>query len=258
MNNHTYTQIASLTTRPVRVVVTGIGCGGSTAMEQLKRSKVAGLEFIDSDACSMRSSHAHPLDNTDLLFVITDKSLDPDDPVIADLLRAVQTLTFSILIHLGEPRSDTALNHAAPPPPGSCTIGRFHLHDQEAMNMIATLTSILTGNGNVGVELEDIRSIFSNTAHASFSTDTAQGEQCVTTATMIAFDQLLPQGEAIEDANAVLIVVRSDSTPSDTALDSLSRLIQDKCGTHCTHIIHTMQDESLTDQVRVSVIASYD
>ena len=131
----------------------------------------------------------------------------------------------------------------------------FLLADDVVKQGIQSITDLITTVGQINLDFADIKTIFSYKGKAYMGIGRAAGEARVEEAVEQAIENPLTENK-IDNAKGVIFNVTGGENLSLTEIDSAIKLINDKVSDDANIIFGTVIDESLDDEVIVTVIAT--
>ncbi|MDH4127487.1 MAG: cell division protein FtsZ [Spirochaetota bacterium] len=132
----------------------------------------------------------------------------------------------------------------------------FLLADDVLRQGVQGISDIITIPGLVNVDFADVRAIMSNAGNAIMGIGIGKGENKASEAAGIAIANPLLEGVTMDGAKGVLVNVTGGNDFSLHEYEEINNLITGNCDKNANIIIGTAIDNSLNDEVRVTVIAT--
>jgi cell division protein FtsZ len=276
-----------------QIKVIGVGGGGSNAVEHMITQGVQGVEFVcaNTDAQSLNRSAAHQLiqlgstglgagakpemgkaaaleaeqrireaiEGAHMLFItagmgVVTKPFDFEgnrrmkaaDQGLAELEANVDSLIVVLNEKLLDVLGDDITQDQA-----------FAEANDVLKNAVGGISDIIHMNGLVNVDFEDVKTVMSEPGKAMMGTAQASGPDRATKAADAAVACPLLEGIDLSGAKGVLVLIAASRTTlrlaeSKNAMNTIRRYAADEAQV----IFGTVYDESLGDQLRVTVIAT--
>lgn len=134
-------------------------------------------------------------------------------------------------------------------------VDAFKQADQVLMQGVSGITDLIITPGVINLDFADVRAVMSNAGTALMGIGIARGEnRCLEAAEQAISSPLLETG--IEGAHGVLYSVAGGSDLGITELRQAAELIADAADEEANIIFGTVIDESMGDEVRITVIAA--
>ncbi len=129
--------------------------------------------------------------------------------------------------------------------------------DHVLLQAVRGITDLIKLPGLINVDFEDLKTVMREVGPAIMGTGVAAGENRAVEAAKRAIDNQLLEDVGIDGARALLInVSASKETLTLNEFQEASALIQEKAHEDATVIVGVLYDESLGDEMRVTVIAT--
>lgn len=122
-------------------------------------------------------------------------------------------------------------------------------------NAVRGITDIITKPGIINVDFNDVRTIMRDMGDALLGTGIARGEHRATEATQKAISNPLVEGFSIVGAKGVLINIVGNKVTLEE-VDEAIKVIRDKTGDEVNLIYGVVLDNSMSDELMVTVIAT--
>jgi len=129
--------------------------------------------------------------------------------------------------------------------------------DHVLLQAVRGITDLIKLPGLINVDFEDLKTVMREVGPAIMGTGAAAGENRAVEAAKRAIDNQLLEDVGIDGARALLInVSASKETLTLSEFQEAAALIQEKAHEDATVIVGVLYDESLGDEMRVTVIAT--
>ena len=132
----------------------------------------------------------------------------------------------------------------------------FKMADDILYQATKGISNIINVPGVVNVDFMDIRTIMKEMGDAIMGTGMATGENRGREAAEKAINSPLLENVSIEGARGVLININGDKNMTLYDIDQASTLVKEEAGKDANIIFGAVIDESLSDEIRVTVIAT--
>lgn len=131
----------------------------------------------------------------------------------------------------------------------------FKQADQVLMQGVSGITDLITTPGLINLDFADVKSIMSNAGSALMGIGSARGEDRARAAAEMAVSSPLLEA-GIDGAQGVLLAIAGGSDMGLFEVSAAANLIQEAAHDDANIIFGTVIDDSLGDEVRVTVIAA--
>jgi len=131
----------------------------------------------------------------------------------------------------------------------------FRQADEVLMQGVAGITDLITTPGQINVDFADVKTVMSNTGSALMGIGTASGEDRARVAAELAISSELLEA-SIDGAHGVLLSIAGGSDLGLFEVQQAADLIAAAADDQANIIFGTIIDDSLGDEVRVTVIAA--
>jgi cell division protein FtsZ len=135
-------------------------------------------------------------------------------------------------------------------------IEAFEIANQVLYNATRGISEVITIPGYINVDFADVRTIMKEMGDALMGTGIASGENRATEAAQMAISSPLLEGVSIAGAQGILINITGGKELSLTEVDEATKVIHEAAGEEANVILGTVIDESLTEEMMVTVIAT--
>ena len=132
----------------------------------------------------------------------------------------------------------------------------FKMADDILLQATKGISDIINVPGVVNVDFMDVRTIMKEMGDAIMGTGIATGENRGREASEYAINSPLLENVSINGARGVLININGGKNMTLYDIDQASTLIKEEAGEDANIIFGAVIDESLTDEIRVTVIAT--
>src|SRR6266513_4161419 len=243
-----------------RIKVIGIGGGGGNAVNTMINAKLSGVDFLvaNTDAQSLEASGA---------------------PVVARLAREAGALTVGVVtkpfIFEGKKRMHLAddgieelkqnvdtlivipnqrlLSIAAKT---TTMLEAFHKADDVLLQAVRGISDLIITPGLINLDFADVRTVMAEMGLALMGAAAASGENRAIEAAQKAISSPLLEDVSIQGARGVLINITGPPDLSLHEVNEAATLIQEEAEDDANIIFGAVIDESMADQVRITVIAT--
>ncbi|MCB0220639.1 MAG: cell division protein FtsZ, partial [Chrysiogenetes bacterium] len=132
----------------------------------------------------------------------------------------------------------------------------FAKADEVLYQAVKSISDIITVNGLINVDFADVRTIMADMGRALMGTGVASGERRAWDAARKAINSPLLEDATIEGARGVLINVTGSSSLKLSEVEEAAMMIQEASHPDANIIFGSVIDESMGDEIRVTVIAT--
>ncbi|MFN4299274.1 MAG: cell division protein FtsZ [Thermaurantimonas sp.] len=140
--------------------------------------------------------------------------------------------------------------------------GNLHWKDgfAKADEVVATaarsIAEVITRNFNINIDLRDVKTVLSNSGTAIMGSGRASGTDRASKAVKLALDSPLLNDNHIHGATNVLLLINGSSDVTIDEIGEINDYIQDQAGGNANIIMGLGEDESLGQEISVTVIAT--
>ncbi|MDK8073766.1 cell division protein FtsZ [Alloscardovia omnicolens] len=134
-------------------------------------------------------------------------------------------------------------------------VDAFHNADQALLSGVKGITETLNADSYINVDFADISSVLKDAGTALFGIGKARGENRATNAAELALNSPMLEGD-IQGAHAVLVNFFAASDLGMLELNDAMNLIHDVCSPEANIIFGVALDDSIGDELQVTVIAT--
>ena len=138
---------------------------------------------------------------------------------------------------------------------GVSLMDAFRSADEVLLNGVQGITDLITTPGLINVDFADVKGIMSGAGTALMGIGSARGDGRALTAAEIAINSPLLEA-SMEGAQGVLMSIAGGSDLGLFEINEAASLVQDAAHPEANIIFGTVIDDSLGDEVRVTVIAA--
>ncbi|MFC6236202.1 cell division protein FtsZ, partial [Leucobacter soli] len=139
--------------------------------------------------------------------------------------------------------------------PGISMIEAFAAADQVLLAGVQGITDLITTPGLINVDFADVKSVMQGAGSALMGIGSARGaDRAIKAAELAVASPLLET--SIEGAHGVLLSIQGSSNLALSEITEASELVQDVVHQEANIIFGTVIDDTLGDEVRVTVIAA--
>jgi cell division protein FtsZ len=131
----------------------------------------------------------------------------------------------------------------------------FRSADEVLLNGVQGITDLITTPGLINVDFADVKGIMSGAGTALMGIGSARGEGRAVKAAEMAINSPLLEA-SMEGAQGVLMSIAGGSDLGLFEINEAASLVQDSAHAEANIIFGTVIDDSLGDEVRVTVIAA--
>jgi cell division protein FtsZ len=131
----------------------------------------------------------------------------------------------------------------------------FHTADDVLRAGVQGITDLITTPGLINLDFADVKSVMQGAGSALMGIGTAKGEDRAVRAAEMAVSSPLLEA-SIEGAHGVLLLVQGASDLGLHEIDEAARLVQEAVSPEANIIYGTTIDDTLGDEVRITVIAA--
>jgi cell division protein FtsZ len=139
--------------------------------------------------------------------------------------------------------------------PNVSLIDAFRQADQVLFQGVSGITELITTPGLINVDFADVKSVMQNAGSALMGIGSARGEHRAAVAAEMAVSSPLLEA-SIEGARGVLLAIAGGSDLGLFEYNEAATLVEEAVHPDAKIIVGTIIDDSLGDEVRVTVIAA--
>jgi cell division protein FtsZ len=132
----------------------------------------------------------------------------------------------------------------------------FSKADEVLMQAVRSISDLINVHGLINLDFQDVKTVMSNTGMALMGTGTAGGENRAVEAAHRAIASPLLEDISIQGAKGILINITAGAGLTLFEVNEASSLIQEEAHEDANIIFGAVLDESMGDDVRVTVIAT--
>jgi len=139
---------------------------------------------------------------------------------------------------------------------GTSLLDGFEIANQVLYNATRGISELITRHGYINVDFADVRTIMSDMGDAIMGAGTAMGEHRAAIAAETAISSPLLEGVSIQGAQGVLVNITGGKNMTLLEVSEATQIIHDAAGDDANIIFGAVLDESMTDEIMVTVIAT--
>jgi cell division protein FtsZ len=132
----------------------------------------------------------------------------------------------------------------------------FRKADSVLLNAVQGISDLMTVPGLINVDFADVRTIMASMGRALMGTGIGQGKRRATEAAEMAISSPLLEDVSIEGATGILINITGGPDLTLHEVNEASTLIQNAAHEDANIIFGSVIDPNLSDEVRITVIAT--
>ena len=138
----------------------------------------------------------------------------------------------------------------------SSMVDAFKKADDVLLNAVKGISDLINGNGVINVDFADVRTIMKGQGLALMGVGVASGSHRAVEAATRAINSPLLDEISIHGANSVLLNFSASSSLTLFEINEAASMVQEECAEEANVIFGFVIDESLGDQVQVTVVAT--
>lgn len=132
----------------------------------------------------------------------------------------------------------------------------FKMADDVLYNAVQGISDLITFHGMINVDFADVRTIMSNKGLALMGSGRASGDRRALEAAQMAISSPLLDDVSIEGATGILINFTGGTNLRMAEIEEAASLVEDAAHDDVNLIFGTVIDESMTDEIKITVIAT--
>ena len=132
----------------------------------------------------------------------------------------------------------------------------FKMVDQIVLQAVRGISDLITTPGLINLDFADIQTIMKGSGLALMGSAVASGENRALQAAKLAISSPLLENVSIAGATGIILNITGTSHMTLFEVNEASKLIQQECDEDVNIIFGTVIDESMTEELRVTVIAT--
>jgi cell division protein FtsZ len=132
----------------------------------------------------------------------------------------------------------------------------FEIADKVLYNATKGISQIITKPGEINVDFADVKTVMENMGDAMIGTGIASGENRAEKAARFALENPLLDEIDISGSKSVLVNIASNGEITMTEIELINELIKERTNENANYIFGILDDETLTDEIMVTVIAT--
>ena len=141
-------------------------------------------------------------------------------------------------------------------PPDTPALAAFQLADDVLFQAVQGISNLITIPGYVNVDFADVKTVMSQTGRALMGTGQASGANRAEEAAQEAISSPLLEDCTIDGATGILINITGGNDLGLHEISTASSLVQEAAHPDANIIFGTVLDESMRDEIKVTVIAT--
>jgi cell division protein FtsZ len=135
-------------------------------------------------------------------------------------------------------------------------IDAFRVADQVLFDAVKSISDIIVTPGLINVDFADVKAIMSGKGRALMGTGYASGENRAVEAAKMAISSPLLEDAAIDGATGILINITGGADMTLYEVNEAATLIEEAADENANIIWGSVIDESLADQIKITVVAT--
>ncbi len=135
-------------------------------------------------------------------------------------------------------------------------LNAFQKADEVLLYAVKGISDLIQVHGLINLDFSDVRTVMAEMGMALMGTGIASGENAAVEAARMAISSPLLEDISIDGAQGVLINITGSSDLTLLDIHEASTLIQEEADENANIIFGAVIDENLTDEVRITVIAT--
>ena len=140
--------------------------------------------------------------------------------------------------------------------PSTTLLEGFAIADQVLYNATRGISELITRHGYINVDFADVRTIMHDMGDAIMGAGTASGEHRASIAAESAINSPLLEGVDIQGAQGVLVNITGGRSMTLMEVSEATQIIHDAAGDDANIIFGAVLDETMDEEVMVTVIAT--
>jgi cell division protein FtsZ len=132
----------------------------------------------------------------------------------------------------------------------------FRCADEVLLNAVRGISELITVPGLVNVDFADVKTVMSNRGMAIMGTGAARGDRRALDAAQRAVSSPLLEDTSIEGATGILVNITGGPSLTLREINQAVNLVKESAHEEANIIFGTVVDPNLTDEVRVTVVAT--
>jgi len=135
-------------------------------------------------------------------------------------------------------------------------LGAFKAANDVLLGAVQGIAELITREGMINVDFADVRTVMSEMGMAMMGTGQASGENRAKEAARLAVSSPLLEDVDLSGARGVLVNITGGLDMSIGEFDDVGNIIKEFASTDATVVIGTVIDPEMTDEIRVTVVAT--
>jgi cell division protein FtsZ len=132
----------------------------------------------------------------------------------------------------------------------------FKRADEVLLNAVQSISDVVNMHGIINVDFADVKAIMQNTGLALMGTGRSAGAKRTMEAMQMAISSPLLEDVTIDGAMGILVNITGPREMALSEIDEAMQLVHGACHPDANIIFGTLVDESLEDEVKITVIAT--
>lgn len=139
---------------------------------------------------------------------------------------------------------------------GTSLLDGFEIANQVLYNATRGISELITRHGHINVDFADVRTVMTDMGDAIMGAGVAAGAHRAAVAAESAISSPLLEGVSIQGAQGVLVNITGGRSMTLLEVSEATQIIHDSAGDDANIIFGAVLDESMDDEIMVTVIAT--
>lgn len=135
-------------------------------------------------------------------------------------------------------------------------LGAFKAANDVLLGAVQGIAELITREGMINVDFADVRTVMSEMGMAMMGTGQASGENRAKEAARLAVSSPLLEDVDLSGARGVLVNITGGLDMSIGEFDDVGNIIKEFASSDATVVVGTVIDPDMTDEIRVTVVAT--
>lgn len=135
-------------------------------------------------------------------------------------------------------------------------LGAFKAANDVLLGAVQGIAELITREGMINVDFADVRTVMSEMGMAMMGTGQASGESRAIEAARLAVSSPLLEDVDLSGARGVLVNITGGLDMSIGEFDDVGNIIKEFASSDATVVVGTVIDPEMTDEIRVTVVAT--
>ena len=135
-------------------------------------------------------------------------------------------------------------------------LGAFKAANDVLLGAVQGIAELITREGMINVDFADVRTVMSEMGMAMMGTGQASGENRAKEAARLAVSSPLLEDVDLSGARGVLVNITGGLDMSIGEFDDVGNIIKEFASSDATVVVGTVIDPEMTDEIRVTVVAT--